>query len=326
MKSSSELFPVTLFKADVIEDLTDDVYLIKHGLDDDKSVQVALSHLGIYGQSSKGNQPIVLVHGSFTNRRFWLSPQGVGFARYLVEAGYDVWMMEMRGHGLSPRNVNFKENNIERYSSSDVPAINDFIIEQTGMKPVWLGHSLGGVLISTAIAAGTLPQSNVAGIALLGTQVMRRRWFLRIPFVTSLGKLWFTLNPEMDGRKLKIGPENEPSGVAKEYLRWLGLFGQWSFKNDKTPLLSNWQTVDIPVLAMVGKNDQSDPAKYCRRFYDACGSSNKEFKLLSKADGFRQDYGHVDMLVSKEAAKEVWPEILSWLVNIDQSKDSSCSG
>ena len=321
MKSSSELFPVALLKADIIGDLTDDVYLIKHGLDPDSSVQVALSHLGIYGQSSKGKQPIVLVHGSFTNRRFWLSPQGVGLARYLVEAGYDVWMMDMRGHGLSPRNVNFKDNDIERYASSDVPAINDFIIEQTGLKPTWIGHSLGGVLIATAIAAGTLPESNVTGVALLGTQIMRRRWFLRIPGVTSLGKFWFRFNHEMDGRKLKIGPEDEPAGVAKEYLRWLGLFGQWRFKNDKTPLLTNWQAANIPVLAMVGKNDQSDPAKYCRRFYDACGSSNKTFKLLSKADGFSKDYGHIDMIVSKEATSEVWPEISNWLAKIEQSKD-----
>ena len=321
MKSSSELFPVTLFKADIIGDLTDDVYLIKHGLDADSSVQVALSHLGIYGQSSKGKQPIVLVHGSFTNRRFWLSPQGIGLARYLVEAGYDVWMMDMRGHGLSPRNENFKYNDIESYASSDVPAINDFIIEQTGLKPVWLGHSLGGVLISTAIAAGTLPESNVAGIALLGTQVMRRRWFLQVPLVTSLGKFWFTFNPEMDGRKLKIGPENEPAGIAKEYLRWLGLFGRWSFQNDKASLLSQWKAIEAPLLAMVGKNDQSDPAKYCRLFYDACGSSNKEFKLLSKTDGFSKDFGHIDMVVSKEAAAEVWPEISSWLAKIEQPKD-----
>ncbi|MBQ0731789.1 MAG: alpha/beta fold hydrolase, partial [Oleispira antarctica] len=269
MKSSSEFFPVTLLKADVVGDLTDDVYLIKHGRDADPSVQIALSHIGLYGESSKGKQPIVLVHGSFTNRRFWLSAQGIGLARYLVEAGFDIWLMEMRGHGLSPRNRDYKDNSLEHYAVSDVPAVNEFVIEKTGLKPVWLGHSLGGVLISTAIAAGALPEIKVAAIALLGTQIVRRRWFLQIPLVTSLGKFWFTLKPEMDGRKLKIGPENEPAGIAKEYLRWLGLLGQWRFNNNKTPLLAKWQGVSIPLLAMVGKDDQSDPAKYCQRFYES---------------------------------------------------------
>jgi pimeloyl-ACP methyl ester carboxylesterase len=316
MKSSSEFFPVSLFKADVIGDLTVDVYLIKHGRDADPSVQIALTHIGIYGQSSKGKQPIVLVHGSFTNRRFWLSSQGIGLARYLVEAGFDVWLMEMRGHGLSPRNLAYKDNSLEHYAVSDVPAINEFVIEKTGLKPVWLGHSLGGVLISTAIAAGTLPEHQVAAIVLLGTQVVRRRWFIQIPLVTSMGKLWFTLKPELDGRKLKIGPENEPSGIAKEYLRWLGLLGRWRFNRNKTPLLVKWQEMDVPMLAMVGKNDQSDPAEYCERFYDLCGSNNKIFKLLAKEEGFSRDFGHVDMVVSKAAAKEVWPEISSWLAEI----------
>ncbi len=317
MKSSSTKFPVSLLKADVIGDLTDDVYLLKHGRDNDPTVQVALSHVGIYGQTNKGKQPVVLVHGSFTNRGFWLSSQGIGLARHLVESGFDVWLMEMRGHGLSPRNQAYKDNSLEHYATTDVPAINEFVIEKTGLKPIWLGHSMGGVLISTAIAAGSLPEIQVAGIALLGTQIVRRRWYLQIPLVTSLGKIWFSFNSEMDGRKLKIGPENEPAGIAKEYLRWLGLLGRWRLKQNKTPLLAKWQGLDIPVLAMVGKNDQSDPAKYCQRFFDLCGSANKEFKLLAKEQGFSRDFGHVDMVVSKEAAEEVWPELSCWLGNID---------
>lgn len=317
MKSSSEFFPVTLMKADVVGNLTDDVYLVKHGRDSDHSVEVALSHIGIYGQSNKGKQPVVLVHGSFTNRRFWLSAQGIGFARHLVESGFDVWLMEMRGHGLSPRNNTYKDNTLERYALTDVPAINDFVIEKTGIKPIWLGHSLGGVLISTAVASGALAEDRVSAIALLGSQVVRRRWFLQIPFTASLAKLWFKIKPEMDGRKLKIGPENEPSGIAKEYLSWFGLFGSWSLASDKEPLLPKWQSMDIPMLTMVGKNDQSDPAKYCRIFYDHCGSQNKSFKLLATEEGWSRDYGHVDMVVSKEAAEEVWPRLTAWLAGID---------
>lgn len=317
MKSSSQYFPVSLFKADIIGDLTDDVYLIKHSLDKDPSVQIALSHIGTYGQSNKGKQPIVLVHGSFTNRGFWLSSQGIGFARYLVEAGFDVWLMEMRGHGLSPRNNQYTDNDLERYASSDVPSVNKFVIEKTGLKPIWLGHSMGGVLISTALAAGMLSDSDVAGIALLGTQVVRRRWFLQIPFVTSLGKVWFSFKSEMDGRKLKVGPENEPSGIAKEYLRWLGLLGRWRFRNHKTSLMTGWKEANVPLFSMVGQADKSDPVKYCRKFHELSGSENKQFKLLAKTEGYCRDFGHVDMIVSKDAAKEVWPEISAWFKSIN---------
>ena len=317
MKSSSEFFPVTLFKADVVGDLTDDVYLLKPSRDPDPSVEVALSHVGIYGQSSEGKQPVILVHGSFTNRNFWLSAQGIGFARHLAESGFDVWMMEMRGHGLSPRNISYKENNLERYALYDVPAVNDFVIEKTGIKPIWLGHSLGGVLISTAIACGALAEDRISAIALLGSQVVRRRWFLQVPFIAGLGKLWFKFQAEMDGRKLKIGPENEPAGIAREYLNWFGLFSHWSLVKDKTPLLPKWQVLTTPMLAMVGKNDQSDPAKYCRIFYDQYGAENKSFKLLAAEEGYSRDFGHVDMVVSKEAAEEVWPKLTAWLAGIE---------
>lgn len=313
MKSSSQQFQVILAKADVVGDLTNDVYLIKHNRDPDPSVQVAMSNIGFYGQSSKGRQPVVLVHGSFTNLGFWLSAQGIGFARHLVDSGYDVWLMEARGHGLSPRNDHYKDNSLERYALSDVPAANEFVIEKTGIKPIWMGHSLGGVLIASSIASGALPEAQVSGIALLGTQAVRRRWFLQIPLIAPLAKLYFNMSTEMDGRKLKIGPENEPSGIAKEYLNWFGLFGKWQFKNTKSPLLDRWKALSLPVLSVGAQNDQSDPAKYCHIFYDQCGSQKKTWKLLSKDEGFSRDFGHVDMVVSKEAAEEVWPMLTDWL-------------
>jgi hypothetical protein len=40
------------------------------------------------------------------------------------------------------------------------------------------------------------------------------------------------------------------------------------------------------------------------------------FKLLAKDEGFSRDFGHIDMIVSKDAAKEVWPELSGWLAEI----------
>ena len=90
MKSSSELFPVSLLRADVLGDLTEDVYLVKHNRDPDRSVQIAVSHLGLRSRGGHSGQPLILLHGSFTNRGFWLSDKGEGLARYLLEQGFDV--------------------------------------------------------------------------------------------------------------------------------------------------------------------------------------------------------------------------------------------
>jgi hypothetical protein len=153
MKSSSALFPVSLLKADCVGVITEDTYLIKHNLDPDLSVQIAISRLGRQGVSHSG-MPLILVHGSFTNRGFWLSRGGQGLARFLLEDGFDIWLLEHRGHGLSPRNQDYVNNSVERYALYDLPAAQAFVTEQTGKTPAWIGHSLGGGMIATALAAG----------------------------------------------------------------------------------------------------------------------------------------------------------------------------
>jgi len=59
----------------------------------------------------------------------------------------------MRGHGLSPRNEGYRDNNVAQYVRYDLPAIADFIFEQTGQGAHWIGHSLGGVILAAAWVA-----------------------------------------------------------------------------------------------------------------------------------------------------------------------------
>ncbi|MEX5623669.1 alpha/beta fold hydrolase, partial [Pseudomonas syringae] len=101
MQSSSTLFPVALLSAERRGDLSEDVYRIKAGNSPDPSVELALTRLGLADQGQAVGVPVILLHGSFSNRRFWYSPKGVGLGAYLARAGFDVWIPEMRGHGLS---------------------------------------------------------------------------------------------------------------------------------------------------------------------------------------------------------------------------------
>lgn len=153
MQSSSELFPVSLMSAELRGDLSEDVYLLKPNNSPDSSVELALTRLGRAGAEGERGVPVVLLHGSFSNRRFWYSPKGIGLGPYLARAGFDVWIAEMRGHGLSPRNENYRDNHVAQYVRYDLPAIADFIIEQTGQAAHWVGHSLGGVILAAALGA-----------------------------------------------------------------------------------------------------------------------------------------------------------------------------
>src|SRR3990167_5109257 len=105
MQSSSELFPVALISAELRGDLSEDVYRLKPGNSPDSSVELALTRLGRAGHEQVRGVPVILIPGSFSNRRFWYSPKCIGLGPYLARAGFDVWIAEMRGHGLSPRCV-----------------------------------------------------------------------------------------------------------------------------------------------------------------------------------------------------------------------------
>ena len=323
MKSRSALFPVSLLRAENWGDLNEDVYLLKHNRCADHSAEVALSRFSSTCGSSRTRPPVVLVHGSFSNRGFWLSAKGIGLAKHLLDEGFDVWLYDQRGHGLSPRNQAYHKNTLEQYVLADVSAISEFVQEQTGQKVSWLGHSLGGVIIASAVAANVLNDRNCRSLVLLGSQAVRRPWYLWLPLCGLFLRLIVSVKGELDGRQLKIGPENEPAGLVNEYLKRHDWFGRWQLMSTRQKLLPAWKKATLPLLSVAASADTSDPAKYCRRFFDMYGAESvsdsvangvdKEYILLGKDQGFDKDYGHVDMVVSKEAVIEVWPKISRWL-------------
>ncbi|WP_322977656.1 alpha/beta fold hydrolase [Pseudomonas sp. C11] len=311
MQSSSELFPVALISAELRGDLSEDVYRLKPNNSPDPSVELALTRLGRATEEAGRGVPVVLLHGSFSNRRFWYSPRGIGLGAYLARAGFDVWIAEMRGHGLSPRNQNYRDNSVAQYVRYDLPAIAEFVYEQTGQTAHWLGHSLGGVILAAALGGRYLDDRRVRSAALFGSQISRQYWPLKIPLVEWGARLALRAFPYLSGRRLKRGPEDEPIGIARETMRWLGLFGR--FGDREHDWWAGLAEVRLPVLAVSAAGDQQDPAWACRKLLQQFSEASTAFLLLGKDSGFSSDFGHIEMLVSKEAQSEVWPQVEYWL-------------
>ena len=109
----------------------------------------------------------------------------------------------------------------------------------------------------------------------------------------------------LSGRRLKRGPEDEPIGVARENLRWHGLFGR--FGDNQGDWWAGLAEVQVPVLAVAAEGDRQDPPKACRKLLEQFGSAQREFLCLGPRSGFSNPFGHVEMLLSKSAQREVWP-------------------
>ncbi len=316
MQSSSELFPVALASAELRGDLSEDVYRLKPGNSPDPSVELALTRLGLATLERADSDgvrgvPVVLIPGSFSNRRFWYSPKGIGLGAYLARAGFDVWIAEMRGHGLSQRNLAYRHNRVSDYVRYDLPAIGAFIHEQNPQPAHWLGHSLGGIILAGALGGQSLDQAQVASVSLFGSQISRTYWPLKIPPIEWGARLLLKRFAALSGSRLKRGPEDEPIGLALESLRWHGLFGR--FGDREHDWWAGLAQVQVPVLAVAAEGDTQDPPWACKRLLEQFGSAQARYICLGRTHGFSEDFGHVEMLVSKAAQQEVWPLVQRWL-------------
>ncbi|MCU9948860.1 alpha/beta fold hydrolase [Pseudomonas sp. PDM13] len=315
MQSSSDLFPVALISAELRGDITEDVYRLKPGNSPDSSVELVLTRLGLVGHEEQRGEPVVLLHGSFSNRRFWYSPKCLGLGPHLARAGFDVWIAEMRGHGLSPRNQDYRRNRVADYARYDLPAIGAFVREQAGQVPHWIGHSLGGITLAAALGGHYLGEEDAASVALFGSQISRVYWPLKVPPVEWGGRFLLKRMAVLSGPGLKRGPEDEPIGIGLESLRWHGLFGR--FGDAERDWWKGLAEVRVPVLAVGAAGDLQDPAWACRKLLEQFGSETRQFLCLSRENGFADDYGHIEMLVSKHAQQEVWPLVEHWLDRLE---------
>lgn len=113
--------------------------------------------------STKG--AVVLLHGFGQNRYSWhLSSRS--FANHLAQQGFDVFNLELRGHGRSRIAGSQYPGAFEDYVEIDAAAGIDAAIAMSGHSKVFvMGHSLGGA-IAYAAAAGA--PEKIAGVITIG--------------------------------------------------------------------------------------------------------------------------------------------------------------
>jgi polyhydroxyalkanoate synthase subunit PhaC len=120
------------------------------------------------GQGDPGGclAPVLLIHGYGQNRYAWHLPSR-SMVNYLACAGYDVFNLDLRGHGRSAHLGAKRPLSPAEYVRDDVPQAVEEILRITHAPAVFLvGHSLGG-LISYASASHL--GSAVAGVVSIGS-------------------------------------------------------------------------------------------------------------------------------------------------------------
>ncbi|MBW1897470.1 MAG: alpha/beta hydrolase [Deltaproteobacteria bacterium] len=277
------------------------------------AAEIAVSHIKPR-ITEKNSLPVILLHGTYSKRNFWISPKGIGLGAYLAEQGFDVWIPELRGHGLSPKGERFSSITAEEQIRFDIPAINRFVTGQTKSSVSWICHSFAGVYTLASLSCGWLDQNSVSRLITFGSQISRGESFLKIPPIAWICILILKILGNFPAPKFGMGPEIESAGSMIEVIRWKGFRGKWT-NSEGFCYWDGMDRIKIPILSFAAAADTNDPPEGCRILFDSIGSEQKTFTLLGKKNGFLKDYDHIGMVVSKESQTEIWPMVTNWLTS-----------
>lgn len=310
MQSSSQLFPVRLVSAELIGTLVEDIYLLKPNNSSDHSVELAVTRLSKKNTDHNG-PPVILLHGSFSNRRRWLSADGKGVAAYLVDAGFDVWLPEMRGHGLSPVNKAFDKNSVDQVVKNDLPAIQQFVMEQTGKKINWIAEESGGLFVLASLALGSIDQKTVAGLTCMEeSDPLAQKLDTKIYSKTALWR--WKKRGVISGRRIGVGLENESYVLVREYLRWQ------NSEDYNTPaglmLEQAYSEINVPMFVVGSNADAESPfSKKSLSIYQQIASNTKIFKTYDYRMSQRQLLYNDGVVTLFPSESGCWKDVTHWL-------------
>lgn len=252
---------------------------------------------------------VLATHAMWANAGYFDRPRGEGFATYLAHRGFDVYVLDFRGHGRSERPATGWT--FDDYVRLDLPAALCRIEAESGTAPgqvSWVGHSLGG-LVGVA-AAGVLPELAPAKLVLVTANIWRNAGVARRAFIEA-----FDASARLLGhapiRALRLGTDDEPAPYVAQLASWVRT-GRFLTADGRASYDDTLSRVRSPVLVVVGGRDVLCRMSEARELAERLGSSERRYLTVSKANGFGFNATHFTLFTSGKATP-VWDEMVSFL-------------
>jgi pimeloyl-ACP methyl ester carboxylesterase len=233
---------------------------------------------------------------------------------------------------------------IDDLVENDIPAILNYVERTTGHDRVnWIGHSLGGMMMfpylelspeagrianfvgmgSTIIQART-PQSKMLNAnrglcALLGVmstgRLGRPLMYFRFPGLEKIDRFYYTasnVDRTTVSRFYGFALEDPGPGALRQLAPYLETGHLFSADGsiDYSARLGEIQTAS---LLIAGDGDIISDVPSTELTHGGLGSKDKTLLKFGKRNGALADYGHCDLVWSRQAPREVFPAIIDWL-------------
>ena len=268
----------------------------------------------------KSGPAVLLIHGSIENGRIFYSESGKGFAPFLADQGYDVFVPDLRGRGKSTPTIgpcsDFGQMDMVM---TDIPFIIEAVKKEKGTDAIWIGaHSWGGNL-ALASCARFPNMANVRGFILFGVKRRVTVWNSERLFKLSFG--WRVVAPiairikgYLPAVELKMGADNETGRIFNETNFWLD-HRTWTDPRDGFDYgAALAQGNAPPVLSLTGSADKVlGHPRDCQNLINEVNTADGTFKVIGKQTGHKHDYDHIDLVTHKEAATDHFQMIVRWM-------------
>lgn len=264
---------------------------------------------------------VLLVHGAISNGRVFYSDSGRGLAPWLARRGYDAFVLDLRGRGrsLPPIGAGSAHGQTETIVG-DLPAALEAIDAlRPGAALYCVAHSWGGVYFSSALARRPDWARRVRACVYFGSKrsIRVRNWrrLVEIDFIWQRAASWIVRrHGYLDAARYRIGMEAETAKSLRQSQQWVRE-DEWRDSDDGFDYRAALARVELPpTLYLAGRADACrGHADDVARFVAESGRHRSRLQLLGKPEGMARDYGHVDMLTSAVAEREVFPLVAEWL-------------
>ncbi|EMO14916.1 alpha/beta fold hydrolase [Leptospira santarosai] len=303
-----------------------------------------------YGSSSK-KYPVILCHGLIANRTYMKINEKSSIVGRLQKEGYDVWLLDLRGRrdagypSLFFGDKTFSYG-IDDYIRYDVDTAIKHVLHSTGKDKVnWIGHSMGGTIVYSRI--GSLDEKRIVNLVAIGSSVTLdspsfalKSWSSLSSFVSLLpvvpAETWIGIEgatgisflsqeffdellghePNIDSSILSgVKTTSINPGTKKEVSQFQDFIESGEFRSlDRKISYSNGlKNIKIPTLLIAGRRDKIGTASSLRHVYDTISSEDKTLFIVSRANNHSEDYGHMDLIVGKNADKDIFVPLVAWL-------------
>ena len=325
-----------------------------HYTEADDGWRIALSRIRADEGGVADGALVICCPGLACNARLFDFDDEHSLAHFLAACGFDVWMLDPRGMGASERPAWFGRSwdyGIGDYVRRDAPAAVEYVLEtaaREGKTPpgvFWIGHSMGGLIgyrlglddhahhLLGVVAVGSPFEfgghtRDFAAPAWFFDRVLRRwpvarlgraaRFFAPFAGMARLRQERWFLSPEnLSVRALRHFMAEVLEDVSRRVLnafvdavRRRASLGGRSIEDARRDM----ERFDRPALMIAGSVDHCAPPAAVLAAGESMSSSDSSSVVAGRAQGDPVDFGHLDLLIGREAPRIVYPRIADWLL------------